>query len=158
MRPEHELSRPHGPEPRPRARPRPTAETAGLLALQRSAGNSAVGSLLGVQRKVGWTGAGAKSPNRDARDTKGTSVLRIPVEGIKEGVSPGRAIVLVPHAAAQPPTTVEVLFHLHGWFIPGFGRGYHEHGGKVDDEALYRIEQQLEASGRTMIGILPQGP
>lgn len=161
MPPEHDVTRTTGPAPRPRAPTRRAVETGpagGLLRLQRSAGNSAVGSLLGVQRTVGWSGEKDKSPNKAPRDTKGTKVLRIPVQGIKEGVGSGRAIVVVPHGAAQPPTTVEVLFHMHGFFIPGYGRGYHEHDGEADDEALYKIEQQLEASGRAMIGILPQGP
>ena len=43
-----------------------------------------------------------------------------------------------------------MLLHLHG-FTPGYA------GAKPDDEGVYRIEAQLAASKRELIGILPQG-
>jgi hypothetical protein len=195
-----------------------------VLALQRAAGNRAVQTLLArsglgtIQRDIGWTGKDVdpKSPNAPPpegkpRVTPGTSVLRIPVQGIPEartesdlddwteyidevdpvtkqpvldpktnkpkqvGIKPvrdftrekpggadgGRAIVLIPQTLPEADT-VEVLFHLHGHTL-----GYRSHGRRheVDDEGIYRIEQQLDAiasppgakGGRPMIAILPQG-
>ena len=72
------------------------------------------------------------------------------------GVSTGRAIVLIPNDLPASATSVEVLLHLHG-FTPG-GRGRGKDGtGDPEDVAVARIAQQIEASGRPMIAILPQG-
>lgn len=84
----HEAREDRGPEPSP---PRP--DVAGVLALQRSAGNAAVSRALAgptLQRAGGWTGkdVGAKSPNRNEMEVKedgGKSARRIPIEGIPEG-------------------------------------------------------------------------
>ena len=109
-------------------------------------------------------------------------VERIPLEGLKEGLqstthrsqleiddekaksskeSPdGKAIAIVP-TALKPDQPVEVLLHLHGHNV-----GYRERAksdgpgmepGSVRDVAADKIEQQLGASGRNMIAILPQG-
>jgi hypothetical protein len=110
------------------------------------------------------------------------AVERIPLEGLKQGLqatthrsqqeiddekaktskegTDGKAIAVVPTAlkADQP---VEILLHLHGHNV-----GYRERAkgdgpgmdpGSVRDVAADRIEQQLGASGRNMIAILPQG-
>jgi hypothetical protein len=68
---------------------------AGVLALQRTAGNTAVQALLSrasgaaIQRRVGWTGVDPKSWNagpKDVRDgPRDKGVKRIPVEGITRG-------------------------------------------------------------------------
>jgi hypothetical protein len=65
----------------------------------------------------------------------------------------GRAIVLIPKRLADT-SKVEVLFHLHGQTI-GY-RQSREHAQPAD-EGIYRIEQQLDASKRPMIAVLPQG-
>jgi hypothetical protein len=110
-------------------------------------------------------------------------VERIPLEGLKAGLqasdkrSPGeiadetpklrqteeaengKAIVLVP-AGLKPGQPIEILLHLHGHNV-----GYRQRSkksedmeaGSVRDVATDRIEQQLGASTRNMIGILPQG-
>ena len=109
------------------------------------------------------------------------TIRRIPVEGLQLGnkisdrtreTDPphrliteedtrGRAIALIPEGIdlAQP---VEVLLHLHGFNI-----GYRQRKipgadpslkpGTVRDVDTDQIEQQLQASGRPMIGVLPQG-
>lgn len=153
---EHEHGRGTAP---PAKRPRtttPDQPPAPLSALQRSAGNSAVAARL--QRKIGWSGGGKL--NQAERDTAGTQVTRIPIEGVPEGLAPGRAIVAVPHSG-KAPDTVDILFHLHGWHLWFAGAGYAQHGSEVDDESIYRIEQQLDAlatGGRALIAVLPQGP
>jgi hypothetical protein len=61
-------------------------DPAGLLALQRSAGNAAVARALArraLQRVGGWTGVDPKSPN--AGEMSVGKARRIPIEGIKEG-------------------------------------------------------------------------
>jgi len=110
-------------------------------------------------------------------------VERIPIEGLMEGLQGstkrsakeqeaekpgsrstkesenGKAIAVVP-IALKPGQPVEVLLHLHGHNV-----GYRERSkagdgmaeGSVRDVATDRIEQQIGASGRNMIGILPQG-
>jgi hypothetical protein len=72
--------------------PRALAPT-GVLALQRTAGNTAVRALLrraALQRRVGWTGVDPKSWNADVSDVPGARrVKRIPVEGITRGHASG---------------------------------------------------------------------
>jgi hypothetical protein len=72
------------------------------------------------------------------------------------GVSAGRAIVLIPNDLPASAKNVEVLFHLHGYTPGGRGRGP-TGTGDPEDVAVARIAQQIEASGRPMIAILPQG-
>jgi hypothetical protein len=174
-----------------------------VLALQRMAGNAAVGALLSravLQRQVGWTGVDPGSWNAKPRDVKGAKgVKRIPIEGITRGhasgavkgkpdtprqddaaesvdepetgdfksvstltpeaaggVKTGRAVVLIPNGLPAKGDSVEVLFHLHGYTPGGRGRGK-DGTGDPEDVAVARIAQQLEASGRPMIAILPQG-
>ncbi len=109
--------------------------------------------------------------NRD--ETTVGRIRRIPIEGLRVGnmtpdpnaaaaeAANARAIVLLPETIdlTQP---VEVLLHLHGHNV-----GYRQRRtaglhptlkvGSVRDIDTDRIEQQLQASGRPMIGILPQG-
>jgi hypothetical protein len=100
-------------------------------------------------------------------------IRRIPVEGLRLGnqqpnrslaaeeAAQGRAIVLIPsHIDLTRP--VEVLLHLHGHNVGYRQRrtqGLHPslRPGTVRDIETDRIEQQLEASARPMIGVLPQG-
>lgn len=94
-------------------------------------------------------------------DLKG-KIWRIPIEGLPEG----RAIALVPAWIGKEPKEVEVLVHLHG-----FGVGYRQltkklikkgertsgmTEGQVRDLAVDKTEAQIEASGRDVVGILPQ--
>jgi hypothetical protein len=110
---------------------------------RREESNQALAAVLA--RKVGWEGGG--KANAGERESAG--LRRLPLEGITGGDFPRRAIVILPPATAGS-ATMDVLLHLHG-FTPGYA------GAKPDDEGVYRIEQQLSASKREMIGILPQG-
>jgi hypothetical protein len=62
---------------------------AGVLALQRAAGNVAVGAVLrraALARDAGWTGVDPGSWNAGPREVKsGKGVKRVPVEGLKQG-------------------------------------------------------------------------
>ncbi|HET8755080.1 MAG TPA: hypothetical protein VFM58_03675 [Solirubrobacteraceae bacterium] len=72
------------------------------------------------------------------------------------GDSGGRAVVLIPNGLPDTAGAVEVLVHLHG-FTPGLrGRGQQGRGAP-EDVSVARIAQQLEASGRPMIAVMPQG-
>ncbi len=148
-----------------------------------------------VYRKDGWTDANSKygkninaaavNIDKDGKVSQNTAstVIRIPLEGIKEGnqdssmtqqvtktdpdtkkqtvvtqrVPTGEdaigKAIVVLPVALDPAKPVEVLVHLHGYNI-----GYRESAGNVRDIQLDRIEQQIITSGHTqMIGILPQG-
>src|SRR5918995_456953 len=107
----------------------------------RAASNHALAAIL--SRKVGWAGAG--KANAGERESSG--LRRIPLDGITGGDFPSKAIVIVP-AATAGSASMDVLLHLHGHTA-----GY----AGADDEGVYRIEQQLAASKRELIGILPQG-
>jgi hypothetical protein len=134
-----QVDRRHGrgePPAVPQQAPAPAAD-------QRAASNQALAAVLA--RKVGWEKAG--KANAGEREVSG--LRRLPIEGIAGGDFPSRAIVLLP-AATAGSATVDVLLHLHG-FTPGYA------GAKPDDEGVYRIEAQLAASKRELIGILPQG-
>ena len=134
-----QVDRRHGraePPAAPQHAPAPAADA-------RAASNQALAAILG--RKVGWERAGAA--NAGEREVAG--LRRLPIEGITGGDFPSRAIVILP-AATAGSSHVDVLLHLHG-FTPGYA------GAKPDDEGVYRIEAQLAASKRELIGILPQG-
>lgn len=117
-----------------------------------------------TQPAVGW--------NKAERSVAG--VRRIPVEGIAGGntakdpqsatkeAADYRAIALIP-ASLDTSQPVDVLLHLHGHNV-----GYRQRATKSpDDETLApgtvrdidsdRIEQQIAASRRPIIGVLPQG-
>ena len=134
-----QVDRRHG-RAEPPAAPRPAQAPA---ADPRAASNQALAAVLA--RKVGWERSGAA--NAGERESSG--LRRLPIEGIAGGDFPRRAIVILP-AATAGSANVDVLLHLHG-FTPGYA------GAKPDDEGVYRIEAQLAASKRELIGILPQG-
>lgn len=101
------------------------------------------------------------------------AIRRIPIEGLASGnqapdaqaaaeeEAAGRAIALIPENL-DLSGPVDVLVHLHGHNI-----GYRQRRtagphpnlkvGTVRDVDTDRIEQQIQASGRPMIGVLPQG-
>lgn len=115
------------------------------------------------------------------------TILRIPIRNLPGGMrsnaeAPGgaestehSAIALVPESIAKSTEksfTVEVLLHLHGFgvgyrtrknqltTVPNSTKGTAVPGGEPDtvrDIALDKTSEQLENSGRKMIGILPQG-
>jgi len=127
---------------------------------------------LSVQRdrEPGWD-PGWASPTGgfvsgwDAEEKKVGKIRRIPVDFLQLGnqeesksgqtteSAKGRAIVLI-HAQLDTKKPVQVLLHFHGMNV-----GYRESGGKVRDEAIDRIEQQMEASSLSpqLVGVLPQG-
>ncbi|MEL6348143.1 MAG: hypothetical protein AAFV53_33855 [Myxococcota bacterium] len=97
---------------------------------------------------VGWFSVG---PNSEESIVEGTNIRRIPLKGlssvIQMGRKGGRALALVP-SDLDLNRPVEVLLHLHGR-----GSGHQN----AQDVKVDQIEQQLYASGRNMIGMLPQG-
>ena len=144
------------------------------LRLQGQWSDAPVGPLGGARSDVsqapsfGW--------NRD--EVIVGTIRRIPLEGLALGNqrsdpkrsdrdrpaeedTPGRAIALIPEGI-DLTKPVEVLLHLHG-----FNVGYRQRRtqgqdpslkpGTVRDVETDRIEQQLQASGRPMIAVLPQG-
>ena len=100
-----------------------------------------------VAREVGWKGA--RGPNAEQRRTEaeGRGVERIPIDGIKGAGLPSRAIVVMPSQLSEA-ASIDVLLHLHG-FTPGYATG--------DDLGVYKIEAQMAAAGKELLGILPQG-
>ncbi len=144
-----------------------------LLALQRSAGNAAVGRLM---RQVGWPKTSTASPNH-GKTSPAPGVDRYPLydpklggstdasqsEAIKKKVtdeeSGNRAVVLVPTELKQG-SDVQVWLHFHG----SNRAGYRLEGKTVRDEDPNkdRSDQQLSESvaekGDTQIvTIMPQG-
>jgi hypothetical protein len=116
----------------------------------------------------------APSTGWNKAETSVAGVRRIPVEGIPGGntlkdpqsaakeAADNRAIALLP-ASLDSTQPVDVLLHLHGHNV-----GYRQRATKgVDDETLGvgtvrdvesdRIEQQMAASKRPIIAVLPQG-
>jgi hypothetical protein len=134
-----------------------------LLDLQRAAGNRAAAGLLARRTEPGEGYSGGfdagPAPERDVPDpTSGRSMRRLKVVGL-----PGYtnwAIVLIPSAPPKGGAPIDILLHLHG-FSPGYEGLGHTEGTQpntdADDIDLYRIGPQMAASGRPMIGILPQG-
>lgn len=134
-----------------------------LLDLQRAAGNRAATGFLARRTEPGEGYSGGynpgPAPERDVADPKsGRSMRRLKVVGL-----PGYtnwAIVLIPSAPPKGGQPIDILLHLHG-FSPGYEGLGHTEGKQpntdADDIDLYRIGPQMAASGRPMIGILPQG-
>ena len=60
---------------------------------------------------------------------------------------PSKAIVVLP-SSLSGEDAIDVLMHLHG-FTPGYA--------SADDLGVYKIEAQMAAAGKELIGILPQG-
>jgi hypothetical protein len=160
------------PDPRARAtdrrEPGPArTETAGVVALQRTAGNAAVGRLL---RQVGWPGTRASSPNHD-RSTPVPGVDRYPLfdSGLGGSTDPAttkatgelsgnRVVVLVPSALVQA-APAQVLLHFHGLNNPGYRLS--EGTVRDEDESRDRSEIQLAASiaegDQQLVVVMPQG-
>src|SRR4051794_15214777 len=99
-----QVDRRHGP-----AEPSGASQrTAAPAADARAASNQALAAILG--RKVGWERSGAA--NAGERESSG--LRRLPIEGIRGGDFPKRAIVILP-AATAGSANVDVLLHLHGF-------------------------------------------
>jgi hypothetical protein len=166
---------------------------ASVLALQRRAGNAALGRILTLQRDS-WPEARPGGWNSQNWTVAGT--LRVVVKGLPIGfkgkdVSRGgeddgkkfgpatkefagdsdaaRAIVVVPEGTNFSGGKLEVLILYHGLGARA-GIAYRERSkptakgdagigaeGTVHDVENDLISQQLKASGRNMIAILPQG-
>lgn len=137
--------------------------------------------------QIGWKGAPTASPNVGETTSKSGGTLRIPLSGLEVGVKSkvktdmayenanNEAIALVPAALAgakEAKRSVEVLLHLHGYGIgyrtrktqltttPNSTSGLAVPDGEVGtvrDVALDHMADQIEASGREVIGVLPQG-
>ena len=135
-----------------------------VLDLQQAAGNRAAAGLLARRAEPGEGHTpdgpgGGPAPERDIADPKsGRSMRRLKVAGL-----PGFtdwAIVLIPSVPPPGGKPIDILLHLHG-FSPGYEGLGHTEGKQpntdADDIDLYRIGPQMAASGRPMIGILPQG-
>ncbi len=98
----------------------------------------------GTAGQAGWTDAALTGINFGERMVG--HVRRIPLDGLPTGAS--RAIVVLPASVTGGPGPVDVLLHFHG-----HNTGYQS--GR--DITIDKVEAQLEASGRRMIAVLPQG-
>jgi hypothetical protein len=173
------ISGAHGANDRPVATQRADADRAipayarDLLALQRTAGNAAVGRLM---RQVGWPKTSTASPNHGKTSpapgvdryplydsTLGGSTERSLTDDIRKKVtdeeSGNRAVVLVPTELKQG-TDVQVWLHFHG----SLRAGYRREGRTVRDVDAEkdRSDEQLSKSiaekGDTQIVVvMPQG-
>jgi hypothetical protein len=121
----------------------------------------------GARRVLARAWADARPGGWNSRDTSVGGTLRIPVEELGTGYSGNdpqpqytresatkRAIVVIPDNVDLATGSVEVLLHFHGQNI-----GYRERSKEatVRDVEVDMIEQQLVASGRNIIAVLPQG-
>ncbi len=145
----------------------------GLLALQRSVGNAAVGRLM---RDVGWPKTSPASPNH-GKTSPAPGVDRYPLydpklggsaersldDDIKKKVtdeeSGNRAVVLMPTELKQD-SDVQVWLHFHG----SLRAGYRREGGTVRDVDAEkdRSDEQLsksiaEKGDKQIVMIMPQG-
>src|SRR5688572_14984738 len=148
--------------------------TARVLELQRSAGNTAVATLLGRKeqhnpkvvppRAGGW--------NEGPQEVAGT--YRIPVSGVKAGYqsedaalgqttesAAGRAVVHIPKAL-DVSNKVDTLLFFHGMFNAGYRERTADDAdkgkaGTVHDVEADRIPQQMNAAGGKLVAVLPQG-
>jgi hypothetical protein len=108
---------------------------------RRTAANQA------LAREVGWKGARGRNAKQQRTEAGTHAVERIPIDGIKGKGMPEKAIVVMPSQLSAAPS-IDVLLHLHG-FTPGYATG--------DDVGVYKIEAQMAAAGKELLGILPQG-
>jgi len=158
-----------------------TGPGAGLLRLQRMAGNAAAAGLLQrvmVQRAdAGWADAAEQGHFWNAAMREVGNVRRYPLQlasggfegaGLDEASASlttesaqHRAIALVP-AGLDPTKPVTVLLHFHG-HAETAGRPYaswreHKRTRQVRDVAHDQIAQQIEAAGDPQVlGVLPVG-
>src|ERR1700722_17185024 len=155
--------------PLSRMAPTPGPPAATTLPLQRQWADAPVGPIGGATS----TQVQAPSFGWNRGETSVGGIRRIPIETLRTGnqdqdahpaaeeAADARAIVLIP-AAIDLTQPVEVLLHLHGHNV-GYrqrrtqGKHASLRPGSVRDIDTDRIEQQLEASHRPMIGVLPQG-
>jgi hypothetical protein len=156
------------------------------LRLQQTQGNRVVSRLLQRQagwtgKDVATRGAtsealGIKKPSSwgwNRGEQVVGAVTRIPVDGLTQGNSQPspvggtqetaqqRAIVLVPPGLDPTLTQVDVFLHLHGHGV-GYRQRSTDNGpglraGSVRDVDMDRFAQQIEASGKPVVGVLPQG-
>lgn len=159
------------PDTAPRAQRTPTRRAygrAGLLGLQRVAGNRAVTRLIGrvAQRapdRAGWTNADtqtpadAKSPQAggwNAGERAVGQIRRIPLEGLSEGnqqefghegehaktseSAKGRAIVLIP-AGMPRGAKVDVLLHFHGFGYRSGKKAHDPYAGWRQDKVTSTV-------------------
>jgi hypothetical protein len=145
----------------------------GVLALQRTAGNAAVGRLM---RQVGWPKTSRRSPNHE-KTTPAPGVDRYPLYDPKLGGSTersltddiqkkvtdeesgNRAVVLVPTDLKQD-SNVQIWLHFHG----SMRAGYRREGTTVRDvdPQKDRSDEQLsksvaEKGDAQVVVIMPQG-
>jgi hypothetical protein len=74
-------------------------------------------------------------------------------ERTSESAGGGKAIVVIPTGLKlTADTTVDVLLHLHGHTT-----GYRKSGATARDIGVEHIEEQIAASKKPIIGVLPQG-
>ena len=112
--------------------------------------------------------SGLKEGNQATASHPETKEMAADPTGASASDPRGRAIVIVPQSmTTSPPDKVEVLLHLHGHNIgyrarktqgseSGMDKGAMA-PGTVRDVTVDKIESQIEASSRQMIGVLPQG-
>ena len=105
--------------------------------------DAVLGALVDTVPQAGWSGVPAGDINVGERMVG--RVRRIPLDGM-----PGakQAIVALPAPITGGKTPVDVLLYFHGQ-TAGARAGR--------DVSVDRIEAQLEASGRRMIAVMPQG-
>lgn len=118
-------------------------------------------------RPLARSWADARAGGWNAQDTDVGGALRIPVWGLTDGFEADdpqrkytnesarkRAIVVIPSKVDLSKGKIDVLLHFHGRNI-----GYRERAkeGTVRDVEVDQIEQQLVASDRRMVAVLPQG-
>ncbi|MHB8630002.1 MAG: D-alanyl-D-alanine carboxypeptidase family protein [Aggregatilineales bacterium] len=103
---------------------------------------------LGKSRRIPVSGLnfGSGHDDKSGVDWQGHTASNVTKETAKDK----QAIVVIPDNldVAHP---VGILLHLQGLTV-----GYRNQGGQVEDVDFARIEQQLRASERNMIAILPQ--
>lgn len=98
----------------------------------------------GTGQQAGWADARMTQINFGERMVG--HMRRIPLDGLPLGAE--QAIVVLPASVTAGPDPVDVLVHFHG-FNTGNKSGR--------DITTDRVEAQLEATGRRMMAILPQG-
>ncbi len=142
---------------RPRKAPASTERVDSGPAWLSALGNRRAAALLARRNGAPPSGGGGPPAERTFTDPKsGGSVRRVTVTGLTGGHTE-TAIALIPAGLPADGSAVEVLLYLHGHLVRG-AHGYDTGNKKEgDDVAFHAIPQQMAASGRTMVGILPQG-
>ena len=102
------------------------------------------GAFEGTVPQAGWSDAGPSSVNAGERMVGG--IRRIPLEGLPGGAP--QAVVALPASVTGGKAPLDVLLHFHG---------QNEGNRAGRDITVDRVEEQLEATGRRVIAIMPQG-